>query len=67
MVSINEPDWSTICLDLRRHYKGLSAIALDINSTGQHLTRLSRGDVKEPSKWSVGDKLLRLHKMYCEK
>ena len=59
-----EPNWSIICLQLRRDYKNLHAIGKEIGSDWQHLNRLARGDVKEP-KFMVGVKLLDLHYDHC--
>jgi len=59
-----EPNWSIICLQLRRDYKSLGAIGKEIGSDWQHLNRLARGDVKEP-KFMVGVKLLDLHYDHC--
>ena len=62
---MKEPNWSTICLQLRRDYKGLSAIGKEVNSDWQHLNRLARGDVEQP-KYLVGVKLLELHHDHCK-
>ena len=54
-------DWQVVCLQLRRDYKPLSAVAKEVGSDWQHLNRLARGDVSQP-KFDVGVKLLGLLK-----
>lgn len=61
---MKEPNWSIICLQLRRDYKNLCAIGKEVGSDWQHLNRLARGDVKEP-KFMVGIRLLDLHYDHC--
>ena len=65
-MNINKPNWQQITLDLRRDYKALSTIGKEIGSDWQHMNRLARCEVKEP-KYSIGIKLIELHKRYCEK
>lgn len=57
-------DWQIVLLNIRTHYKSLSAVAKEVGSDWQHLNRLARGDVNEP-KFGVGMKLLDLHYDHC--
>lgn len=57
-------DWQKVCLNLRTHYKPLSAVANEVNSDYQHISRLSRGDTIETG-FSVGVRLLDLHHDHC--
>lgn len=61
---MKEPDWSMICLQLRRDYKPLSTIGKEVGSDERHLNRLARGDVKQPS-FMVGVRLLDLYYDHC--
>ena len=57
-------NWQTVCLNLRRHYKPLSAIAREINSDWRHLNRLARGETNQP-RFDTGIRLLDLHFDKC--
>lgn len=57
-------DWQHVCLQLRRNYKSLHAIAREIDSCGRHLTRLARGEVQQP-RFDVGMKLVELYGEHC--
>ncbi len=57
-------DWQHVCLQLRRKYKSLHAIAREIDSCGRHLTRLARGEVQQP-RFDVGMKLVELYGEHC--
>lgn len=57
-------NWQFVCLNLRTHYKSLSAISFEVGSDWQHLNRLARGEVMEAG-FSVGIRLLDLHVEHC--
>ena len=58
-------DWKKVTLNLRTHYKPLSAIAKEIGSDWAHLNRLARGDTHQP-RFGTGVKLLDLHYDKCK-
>lgn len=57
-------DWQHVCLQLRRHYKSLHAIAREIDSCGRHLARLANGEVQQP-RFDTGMKLVELYGEHC--
>jgi len=57
-------NWQIICLNLRRDYKNLDAVAKEIGSDWQHLNRLARGETNQP-RFDTGMKLLDLHYDKC--
>jgi hypothetical protein len=57
-------DWQHVCLQLRRNYKSLHAIAREIDSCGRHLTRLARGEVQQP-RFDTGMRLIELYGEHC--
>jgi hypothetical protein len=57
-------DWQHVCLQLRRRYKSLHAIAREIDSCGRHLTRLATGEVQQP-RFDTGMKLVELYGEHC--
>lgn len=58
-------DWQQVCLNIRAKYKNLSDVAKEVGSDWRHLNRLARGEVKQPSKFDVGLRLLDLHLDHC--
>lgn len=61
---INVIDWQRVCLNLRTHYKPLTAIASEIGASWQHVNRLARGETQQP-RFDTGVKLLDLHYDKC--
>ena len=53
-------DWQRVTLNIRSSGLALSTAARMVGSDGQHLSRLARGDVRQP-RFDVGVRLLDLH------
>lgn len=62
----DQPDWQTITLAIRRHYKPLARVAIEINSEEHHLNGLARGDIKD-TKYKTGCRLLKIYRDICAK
>ena len=52
-------DWSLLTMMLRKHYKNLTKVGVEVGSDWAHMNRLARGEVAQP-KFDVGIKLLDL-------
>jgi hypothetical protein len=52
-------DWQLLCLLLRKHYKPLGTVAVEVGSDWRHLNRLARGEVAEP-RFNTGVRILDL-------
>lgn len=66
MTKHDRPDWQMITLAIRRHYKPLAKVAIEINSEERHLNRLARGEVKD-TKYKTGCRLLKIYRDICAK
>lgn len=66
MTKHDRPDWQVITLAIRRHYKPLAKVAIEINSEERHLNRLARGEVKD-TKYKTGCRLLKIYRDICER
>lgn len=60
-ANIQNPDWQVITLAIRRYYKPLARVAVEINSEERHLNRLARGELKD-TKYKTGCRLLRIYR-----
>ena len=58
-------DWQKILWDLKRDYKHLAAIAREVNYCRKSIQSLANGSRKHDLPYTVGIKLMELHKKYC--
>ena len=58
-------DWQSILWDLKRDYKHLAAIAREVNYSRKTFHSLANGSRKHDLPYTVGIKLIELHKKYC--
>lgn len=66
MTKHDRPDWQMITLAIRRHYKPLAKVAVEINSEEHHLNGLARGEIKD-TKYKTGCRLLKIYRDICAK
>ena len=59
-------NWQPILWDLRRNYKNLSSVAREVGYCCKSLNHLACGTRKHDLPYTVGNKIMQLHKKYCE-
>lgn len=59
-------NWQSILWELRRNYKPLAAIAVEVGHHPKSLQSLASGRRNHDLPYSVGVKVINLHKKYCE-
>ncbi len=64
-LSIKQKDWPKILRELRRDYKNLWQVAIEVGAKGDSLTKIERGEVVQP-KWLAGQKLIELHGVHSK-
>lgn len=58
-------NWQTILLKLRKNYKPLAKIAKDIDVQPSRLQKIARYGVKTDINYTLGAKLIELHREHC--
>ena len=58
-------NWQLILLQLRRNYKPLAKIARECDVQPCRLQKMARFGVKTDISYTLGSKLVELHKKYC--
>ena len=58
-------NWQQILWDLKRDYKHLAAIAREVNYSCKTFHNLANGSREHDLPYTVGNKLIELHKKYC--
>ena len=59
-------DWQQILWDLRRQYKPLRSIALDIGVSPNSIQKIARYGIKTDMTYRTGTALIALHKEHCQ-
>ena len=58
-------NWQTILIELRRNYKPLAKIAREIDVQPSRLQKMARYGVKTDISYTLGAKLIKLHREHC--
>ena len=58
-------NWQLILWELRRNYKNISSLASEVEYCGKSLNHLACGTRKHDLPYTVGNKIMELHKKYC--
>jgi hypothetical protein len=59
-------NWQPILWELRRNYKNVASIAREVEYCSKTLQKLANGTRRHDLPYAVGNKLIELHKTYCE-
>ncbi len=59
-------NWQPILWDLRRNYKTVAGVAREVGYCYKTFQKLANGTRKHDLPYTVGNKLMELHKKYCE-